>query len=111
MLDIGARAAWLMRSPAFRSLSPEGYVSRWERDYRAWVIDGSVRRFRESFDQTRDLLGQGLVVGNREDRVMARLFARWAGLERDMGAWRLRRVLERYHGDISCYADTSGNAG
>jgi glycosyltransferase involved in cell wall biosynthesis len=48
MMDITARAAWLMRSPELRDRFPESHVTRWERAARDYYILQHHLRLRES---------------------------------------------------------------
>ncbi|MBI5629785.1 MAG: glycosyltransferase family 2 protein [Elusimicrobia bacterium] len=104
LLDIGARAAWLMRSPEFKERFPEGHVARWERDYRAMVI----RDYRDSL---------GLFPRPRRKRIRAAI-SRWGRAGERLGklfddflaGWYrfkfrgMERELSAYGGDISCYS-------
>jgi glycosyltransferase involved in cell wall biosynthesis len=102
-LDLASRAAWLMRSPKFRDRFPEEYVNRWEERYRCHLINVQLWRFRESFDLARQTYHQGLFAGNWLDRLLGVFFSKWIHLERGVWTRLLRRTLNRYDGDISCY--------
>lgn len=56
MLDIGARAVWLMKSAELKDRFPEEYVQKWKKMYRDWVIKTSVIRFSRRFDHALDYL-------------------------------------------------------
>jgi glycosyltransferase involved in cell wall biosynthesis len=87
MLDIVARAEWLMRSERFRDDFPSDHVDRWARAYRARVLKrvlktGAIRRNRSWWTRP-DLAIRG-----------------WLRIREE------HRALCCYRGDTSCYADS-----
>lgn len=104
MLDIMARAAWLMRSPAFKDIFPETHVQRWEKTWREFVIHynchdvvgAAYLRAGEAYLRALTLdhlgwwyVGRGLLKATGMFRRLQILWLKWA--------------LERYTGDVSCY--------
>ena len=101
MLDIIARAAWLMRSPEFRDRFPEAHVARWEKGYRDFVIWGHLWRTQGVLLRTPNPEVPGGRLGWRgvidlPRRLRARLLLPY-----------YHRQLEAYVPDVSCYEGTS----
>jgi glycosyltransferase involved in cell wall biosynthesis len=107
MLDIAARAAWLMRSPQCRDRFPEAHVARWEERYRHDVIWGYLWSQHESIVRAHTnlpLADPAAGTGGRGPGWLRRPYRFWARL---VFAYHWRR-LQAYTPDISCYAGTNG---
>jgi glycosyltransferase involved in cell wall biosynthesis len=104
MLDIVARAAWLMRSPQFRDRFPEAHVARWEDAYRRHVIWQYQCALREDILSRGDTGLWGVLARNRtcqrtlqlSRQVRARLASSYH-----------RRRLQAYTPDLTCYQAAS----
>jgi glycosyltransferase involved in cell wall biosynthesis len=104
MLDIVARAAWLMRSPTFRERFPEWHVCKWEQEYRGLIIDdcgGVARAYYRAGALYLGLFEKLLPASLPPARV---LWKAGAPFRRIQLMW-LRFCLSRYKGDISCYLE------
>jgi glycosyltransferase involved in cell wall biosynthesis len=104
MLDIIARAAWLMRSPALRDRFPEAHVTRWESEYRSYVI----MRYLEEKHPYPTLGGNGSAPGRADSHTGHSPITYWP-------AFLWTRLLHSYHWrktrnyspDLSHYEETS----
>lgn len=102
-LDIGARAAWLMRSPPLVGLFPEAFTSKWESAWRAQAIDAYLARLGNAASS----METNLRMDSQRRSWLFRFLCevRIAGLRigrhlhRSMSA----RLLISYVGDTTCY--------
>jgi glycosyltransferase involved in cell wall biosynthesis len=97
MLDIVARAAWLMRSPEFRDRFPEAHVARWEKAYRDHVIwTAHQSQMRVRFGPQPESAGDA-GRGGRSVPWPSRLWSRI------VLSYHWRR-MQAYTPDLSCYS-------
>jgi glycosyltransferase involved in cell wall biosynthesis len=101
MLDIVARAAWLMRSPEFRDRFPESHVARWENDYRDYVFWGQLWARHESLMAAIQPRRNGAHPGWRRLMDMPRR------LRARLVFSRALRQFRAYVPDLSCYEATA----
>jgi glycosyltransferase involved in cell wall biosynthesis len=97
MLDIVARAAWLMRLPEFRDRFPEPHVARWEKAYRDYVFWGDLWASHES------LLAATQPGHNGEKPAWRRLIGWPRRLQARLVISRALRQFRAYVPDLSCY--------
>jgi glycosyltransferase involved in cell wall biosynthesis len=101
MLDIVARAAWLMRSPEFRDRFPEPHVARWEKEYRVYVMWGHLCSAHQPLVRARwGLPPEGAGDAGRAGRSPSWPRRLWARLVLSYH-WRRMRA---YAPDLSCYS-------
>jgi glycosyltransferase involved in cell wall biosynthesis len=102
MLDIIARASWLMRSHEFRDRFPESYVILWEKIYRDITITNYLYRFKSCFEIASKLYYQSLYINNKLYGFINRLFPKLVNITQYIGLKYLKYILNSYQGDISC---------
>ncbi|MBD3307919.1 glycosyltransferase [candidate division KSB3 bacterium] len=103
MLDIIARAAWLMRSSEFREYFPEEYVAQWESEYRQVIINAHIKRLRSCFQMSQTIYQRGMDGEKWHYRLLEQVYRAWTRLEQRIWVKSLKLALQRYQGDISCY--------
>jgi glycosyltransferase involved in cell wall biosynthesis len=105
MLDIVARAAWLMRSPEFRDRFPAAHVAGWEKAYRDYVIWTHLWRQHEPVVRVRNQLQPAGPDGENGGSGLLKYPLRcWARL---VFSYHWRR-LQAYVPDLSCYSENNG---
>jgi glycosyltransferase involved in cell wall biosynthesis len=103
MLDIVARATWLMRSPEFRDRFPEPHVARWEKAYRDHAIWNHLCSAHHGLVRARHGLPPDAAGGAGRPRRPPWWPGRlWARL---VLSYHWRR-MEAYDPDLSCYSAT-----
>jgi len=105
MLDIIARAAWLMRSDEFSDRFPPDYVDRWEKWSRDLCVGRYLGRFQDSLGSAKALYAEGHPHQSMMSRLVGWAFLAWLGGGRRLWGRCLRYALNRYAGDVSCYQD------
>lgn len=103
MLDVAARAAWLMRSPEFRDRFPASYAAQWEDAFRRVNISRCQEQFKGSFNSAKKICTPILAEWNWFGKLLSYGFSLWIKIERQLWAWILGWILRRYPGDLSCY--------
>lgn len=101
LLDIMARAAWLMRSPEFREHVPPDYVQHWEERWRDLVIHDYCEAVQGALGVLEGT-GRVLGVGSARHRLFSKLFNRSGKLEGPL-LESVRQALAEYAGDVTCY--------
>ncbi|MBN2562030.1 MAG: glycosyltransferase [Phycisphaerae bacterium] len=110
-LDIIERAAWLMRTEPYDTLFPEAFVARWRKAYREQQIGRFVRACESALAEGRNIYWQGLARCDRVERVARGLWMRLAGLLRGGMCASLRKHLNAYKGDLSCFVASAKSPG
>ncbi len=102
MLDINARAVWLMRSDEFAGLYDSAFVKKWSDAFRRQAVDSHMAHLRMAFEPIWQRLGLdkpgGLLWKEVDKKLLRGLFGlfRWTYL---LGA---RAMIEAYRGDVRC---------
>lgn len=105
LLDIVARASYLMRSAGFQRVFPQDFVESWECRYRKLIIEEHLRSLCQPTGfLVRDNSGQNLFQRKISQAIASCVRRLRAGLHRKTIA-KQRLFLERYRGDLSCYQD------
>lgn len=102
-LDVVGRAAWLMRSEAYRSFFPVSFVDQWEGSSRSQIIDSHLAQERSRLFHRLDPIVQSLYRCNSLAKKTAVVLDAVLNWYVAIYSNRLARRLSARKPDLSCY--------